>query len=298
MSRPPTEKKGPSLQEALTRATRLLEEVGIDSARLDAEILLGEVMGLPRHQLYARLHDTLEKKPLGRFKRAISKRSKRIPLQYLVGHVEFMSLDFLIKKGIFIPRPETELVVEAVLERADVSKEVKILDIGTGSGNIAVSLAAMLTSARVFASDISQKALRLARLNAERYLVEDRVSFLHGSLYEPFEGLGLEGHVDFIVSNPPYVPEGEWKALQPEVRDYEDPRALLGGGEGLDCYRVIVKGAPRWLRPGGWLVLELGEDQADGVEALLRGVAELGDITLVKDLQGIRRVIIARQREG
>lgn len=298
MSHLPTEKKGPSLQEALTKATRLLEDSGIDSAHLDAEILLGEILGLPRHQLYARLNETLEKKALSRFQRAISKRSKRIPIQYLLGRVEFMSLDFLIKKGIFIPRPETEFLVEAVLERAQVSREVKIMDIGTGSGNIAVSLAVTLASARIYASDISQRALRVARLNAERYLVEDKVSFLHGSLYEPFEGLGLEGYVDFIVSNPPYVPVKEWKTLQPEVRDYEDPQALLGGEEGLDCYCALVKGAPRWLRSGGWLILELGEDQADRVEALIRGVAELGDITLVKDLQGIRRVIIARKREG
>ncbi|HHT9119159.1 MAG TPA: peptide chain release factor N(5)-glutamine methyltransferase [Candidatus Hypogeohydataceae bacterium YC41] len=284
-----------SLQEVLAEATKLLEKAGIDSPRLDAEVLLSAVLSLPRHQLYTNLNEPIDSSSLRLFRRLVKKRASRVPLQYIVGHVEFMSLDFLTKKGIFIPRPETELVVEAVLERADLTRPLIIMDIGTGSGSIAVSLAFNLSHAEVYASDISQKALRLARFNAKRYLVDDRVFFLKGSLYGAFKGLGLEGKVDFIASNPPYVPEGEWKELQPEVREHEAPEALIAGKDGVDCYREITEVAPLWLRPGGWLVLEIGEGQAAPIKELILKEKSLGGVEVIKDLQGIERVIIARR---
>ncbi|MFN3467380.1 MAG: peptide chain release factor N(5)-glutamine methyltransferase [Candidatus Brocadiales bacterium] len=287
------------LQEVLAEATQFLEKAGIDSPRLDAEVLLSEVLNLPRHQLYAKLNESIDSASLKIFRRLVRKRATRVPLQYIIGHVEFMSMDFLTKEGIFIPRHETELVVEAVLQRAeDIAQSVIIMDIGTGSGNIAISLAVNLPHAEVYASDISQKALRLARFNAQRYLVENKVSFLKGPLYTAFRGLGLEGKVDFIASNPPYVPEGEWKGLQPEVRDYESPEALMAGKDGLDCYREIIKGASLWLRPGGWLVLEMGEGQAVPIQGLILKEESLGGVEVIKDLQGIERVIVARRGGG
>ncbi|MFQ5956887.1 MAG: N5-glutamine methyltransferase family protein [Candidatus Brocadiales bacterium] len=146
----------------------------------------------------------------------------------------------------------------------------------------------------VYASDISPKALKLARLNAKRHEVKAKVSFHKGSLYQAFQGLGLEGEIDFVVSNPPYVPQNEWGDLQPEVRDHEDPRALVAGEDGLECYRRIVAEAHKWLRPGGWLILELGEDQADSVKDLIYKDRHFRDIKTTKDLQGIERIIIAR----
>lgn len=287
-----------SLQEALSEATQLLEKSGVDSPRLDAEVLLSEVLSLPRHQLYAKLNEFIDNSSLRSFRRLVRKRASRVPLQYIIGHVEFMSMDFLTREGVFIPRPETELVVEAVLERVDLSTSggaVVIMDIGTGSGNIAVSLAVHLPHAKVYASDISQKALRLARFNAERYAVEDRISFLKGSLYDAFQDLGLEGKVDFIASNPPYVPEEEWKGLQQEVRNHEAPEALIAGKDGLDCYREIIKGASPWLRQGGWLVLEMGEGQAAPIQGLISKEKNLRGVEVIKDLQDIERVIVARR---
>lgn len=298
-----TKKPPISLQKALTDATATLRDADVDSPGLDAEVLLGKVLGISRSQLYARLQEPIESRNLRRFNKLVSKRAHRIPLQYLTGHAEFMSLDFLMKKGIFIPRPETELIVEAMLKRVGVSDassahgKLKILDVCTGCGNIAVSIAVSLKDTRdvmVYASDVSSKALRLARLNAERHGVGTRVSFHKGSVYRAFRGLGLEGEIDFIVSNPPYVPQEEWKGLQPEVRDYEDPRALVAGSDGLDCYREIVAGAHKWLRPEGWLIMELGEGQADKVKELIDEDGRFGDTETVKDLQGIRRIIIAR----
>ncbi|MFQ5862703.1 MAG: peptide chain release factor N(5)-glutamine methyltransferase, partial [Candidatus Brocadiales bacterium] len=296
-----------SLQKALADAAIVLDNSGVDSPRLDAEILLGKILGISRPQLYARLQEPINPKDLKRFHKLIDKRAHRIPLQHLTGHTEFMSLDFLVKRGIFIPRPETELVVEAVLERANVRAGLKILDIGTGCGNIAVSIAVGLQACRggvtpplprqdvmVYASDISSKALKLARLNAKRHNVEAKVSFHKGSVYQAFQGLGLEGEIDFIASNPPYVPQSEWGGLQPEVRDYEDPRALVAGKDGLECYRKIVVDAHRWLRQGGWLILELGENQAASVKDLIHKDGHFRETKTTKDLQGIERIIIAK----
>jgi release factor glutamine methyltransferase len=292
------QKGSKSLREALLEAVQLLEKAGVDSPRLDAEVLLSEVLNLKRHQLYTRLNESIDSPSLKAFRRLVRKRARRVPLQYILGHVEFMSIDLLTREGVFIPRPETELVVEAVLERVALSAtegRVVIIDIGTGSGCIAVSLAVHLPHAKIYASDVSPKALRLARFNAQRYLVEDRITFLKGSLYRAFQGLGLEGNVDFIASNPPYVPEGEWKTLQPEVRDHESPGALLAGREGLDCYREIIKGAPSWLRPGGWLVLEIGEGQAAPIQRLIQKEENLGGVEVIKDLQGTERVLVVRR---
>lgn len=292
-----TEKPSTSLQNVLADATTVLRDSGVDSPRLDAEVLLATILDVSRSQLYTRLTEPVETGDLKRFRKLLARRARRIPLQYITGHVEFMSLDFLIKKGILVPRPETELLVEAVLERADTRQKLRIIDIGTGSGNIAVSIAAGLRDAAdllVYASDISPKALKLARLNARRHAVEDRISFHRGSLYDAFQRLGLEGQVDFLVSNPPYVPEGEFEGLQPEIRDYEDPGALVAGADGLQYYRAIAAGAHRWLRPGGWLIMELGEGQAAPVKDLIYKNGHFRDMNTVKDLNHTERVIIAR----
>lgn len=290
-----------SLQTALTDAVATLVPAGVDSPRLDAEVLMAGVLGISRSQLYTILNEHAGAKDLKRFHKLVYKRARRIPLQYITGHAEFMSLDFLMKKGILVPRPETELAVEAVLERADIKGRLNILDIGTGCGNIAVSVAVGLRDAggllAVYASDISSKALRLAALNAKRHGVAANISLHKGSIYEAFRGLGLGGEVDFIISNPPYVPQNELQHLQPEVRDYEDPRALVAGSDGLKCHMAIVEGAHNWLRPGGWLIMELGEDQAARVKDLVCcNEAHFKDMHTIRDLQNIERIIIARSR--
>lgn len=263
---------------------------------------MAEALGISRSQLCGRLQEPAEPKGLKNLHKLVKKRARRIPLQYITGHTEFMSLDFLMKRGILVPRHETELAVETVLKLATQMSagrgdRLRILDIGTGCGCIAVSIAVGLrelqVDAEVYASDVSAKALRLARLNAGRHNVGDRLSFHKGPAYQAFKGLGLEGEIHFIVSNPPYVPASEWQNLPPEVRDYEDPGALVAGDDGLDCYRTIVAGAYQWLRPGGRLIMELGEDQATAVRRLLKD-GHLTDVETIKDLRGIERIIIAR----
>ncbi|MCP4365552.1 MAG: peptide chain release factor N(5)-glutamine methyltransferase [Planctomycetes bacterium] len=290
------------LQEALASATVTLRGSGVDSPRLEAEVLMAKSLGISRSQLCARLQEPVEPRDLKDIYKLVKKRARRIPLQYLTGHAEFMSLDFLMKRGILVPRQETELAVEAVLKLAarrpaDTGERLRILDIGTGCGCIAVSIAVGLgelnVNAEVYASDMSSRALKLARLNAVRHKVEDKLSFHKGPVYQAFKGLGLEGEIHFIVSNPPYVPAGEWQDLPPEVRDYEDPRALVAGDDGLDCYRIIVAGARNWLRPGGRLIMELGEGQATAVKRLLED-GHLTDVETIKDLRGVERIIIAR----
>ena len=290
------------LQEALASATVTLRSSGVDSPRLEAEVLMAKSLGISRSQLCARLQEPVGPRDLRGIYKLVKKRARRIPLQYLTGHTEFMSLDFLMKRGILVPRQETELAVEAVLKLAarrpaDARERLRILDIGTGCGCIAVSIAVGLgelhVNAEVYASDVSAKALKLARLNAVRHKVEDKLSFHKGPVYQAFKGLGLEGEIHFIVSNPPYVPAGEWQGLPPEVRDYEDPRALVAGDDGLDCYRTIVAGARNWLRPGGRLIMELGEGQATAVKSLLED-GHLTDVETIKDLRGVERIIIAR----
>ena len=188
----------------------------------------------------------------GSSSRLIERRAQREPLQYITGRQEFWGLDFMVTPDVLIPRPETELIVETALAACqDRSRPLTIIDLCTGSGCIAISLAKELPAARIFATDTSAKALAVARENARRHGVSDRIRFLEGDLFGPLEELDLQGQVDIIVSNPPYVPSGDRPALQPEVRDYEPELALFAGPEGTEIHRRIIGTAPRFLKKNG-----------------------------------------------
>ncbi|HEX8186374.1 MAG TPA: peptide chain release factor N(5)-glutamine methyltransferase, partial [Blastocatellia bacterium] len=219
------------------------------------------------------------------------------PLQYITGHQEFYGLDFIVTPDVLIPRPETEFLVERVINltrAAQTARAPLIVDVGTGSGCIAVTLAAHIPAARVIATDISSAALDIARANGERHGVRDRVELIEGDLLEPLAALNIEAAVDFLASNPPYVEEGRPDLLQREVRDWEPSVALYGGADGLDCYRRLLAEGARYVSPAGYLVCEIGYTQLDPIREMIDETKwKLVDV--IHDLQGIPRTLAIRR---
>lgn len=281
-------------------ADRMLHEYGIDSPRLDAEIILTHLLNCRRIDLY-----THPDKPIGQneaisYQKVIQRRAQRAPLQYITHHAEFMSLNFYVDERVLIPRPETELVVEAVIKRSQAlsrEKEIVIVDIGTGSGNIAVTLAKEIDNARVFAIDISPDALAVARINAQRHGVLDKITFLCGDAFQPLAGHGIESNVNFIVSNPPYISSAEFDDLQREVKDHEPYVALVSGQDGFQMFRHIIAHTLTWLRPGGFIIFEVGEKQAQPVERLFEDTGYFKNTAFMKDHQHIYRIVVSQMEE-
>lgn len=301
----------PDVESCLASGTLMLEQAGIETARLDAECLLAAVLGRPRWQLVLDPRRRLSVHEFSRVLRLLQRRERREPLAYLLGSREFWSLYFAVSSGVLVPRPETETLVEAALwalaqmsPRSEVpspqspvpgSESPVIVELCTGSGAVAVALATEMPAAGVVATDVSWRALRVARANAERHRVADRVSFLRGDLWHALNGHAPAGSVDLVVANPPYIPTDELPTLMPEVQ-WEPRLALDGGVDGLDVIRKIVAGSPAYLRPGGFLLLEIGADQAAAVEALVAGSDGLALVRLWPDLAGRDRVAVVRRR--
>ncbi len=289
-----------TIRNILKWAIATLKEAEIDSPSTNADTLLSFVLSCDRTKLYTHPDEILNDADISRYKDLINERIRHVPLQYITHRVEFMSLDFFVDERVLIPRPETEILVETVLKKAPEKqyqdKRITIIDIGTGSGNIAVSLAKNLSNAEIYASDISQEALEIAKTNTQRHDVADKVHLLHGDLFDAFSSHIEKGNVDFIVSNPPYVSESEWKNLEPELRDHEPREALVGGKDGLIFYRQIIKEASDWLMPDGYLVIEIGETQANMIIKLMKNEGHYGDIEISNDLQGKERIISARRK--
>ncbi len=258
-------------------------EKGIEEGRREAEILLADLLGLDRVGLYLNYDKPLNPDEQAAFRARVARRARREPVQYILGHTEFWSLPFTVTPEVLIPRPDTEVLVEEALKR--VSEDCTILDIGLGSGAIAIALAHELPAARVAGIDVSAGALRVAAGNAERNGVAERVDFRQADL-AGFEG----GPFDLVVSNPPYIPEGDLDGLMAEVRDFEPRLALAGGADGLACYRILAERVPPMLREGGWLLVEVGIDQAEAVQQLLRA-AGLSEIFCRADYAGVPRVV-------
>ncbi|CAH2031853.1 peptide chain release factor N(5)-glutamine methyltransferase [Trichlorobacter ammonificans] len=271
--------------KVLTWTTGYLTEKGVENARREAEWLLCAATGLDRVGLYLNFDKPLSGDELATARALVSRRGRREPLQHILGTQEFDGLSFAVTPDVLIPRHDTETLVEQVLLRVPGARS--ILDIGTGSGCIAVSLAKRLPEAAVTAVDISPDALAVARHNAAQH--GTAVEFLQGSLFQPVAGRSF----DLIVSNPPYIPSTDLEGLQPEVRNFEPRLALDGGPDGLDAYRQIVADAPQHLTRGGWLLLEVGAGQATDVTVLL---AESGFAATIvaTDPAGIERVVGGR----
>ena len=280
-----------TLKEWLDKGeARLLRGPNPDRARLDAEVLLLHLIGRDRAFLIAHGDDQLTAEGTLRYYTFIDRRLGSEPIQYILGEAEFYGLPFRVNRDVLIPRPETEHSVEKVLERAGSFEKPRILDVGTGSGAIAVAIAAHLPQASVTATDISPAALALARENAARNNVLERIRFLAGDLRPPVAGEQFE----IVVSNPPYVAENDRNSLSAEVRNFEPPLALFAGADGLALYRCLISQAFNALVPGGFIVLEIGYGQQDSVADLL-AQAGFADTTFTPDLQGIPRVASARR---
>ncbi len=293
-------KNGNTIRNSLKWAIAILKKSKIEIPEINADTLLAFVLSCDRAWLYTNPDKVIDDADIRKYKEAIYKRASHVPLQYITRRAEFMSLDFVVDEGVLIPRPETEILVETVLNKAQnkefSEKSIIIMEIGTGSGNIAVSLAKNLCNAVIYTNDISQDALTLAKTNVQRHEVVDKVHLLHGDFFEIFCNYVEKEHVDFIVSNPPYVSESEWNNLDPEVKEHEPRQALVGGEDGLAYYKRIINGAADWLRPGGYLVLEIGEAQANAIIKLMRSEEHYGEIEIIKDLQGKERIISARRK--
>jgi len=277
----------------LAEAAARLRAAGIDSADWDAERLLRHVLGCERASLLARPEAEVAPAAEVRFRRLLSRRERRVPLQHLLGFQAFWRHEFVVSADVLVPRPETELLVEVALERLRGLDAPLVVDVGTGSGCIALSLAEARPDAVVHATDVSPAALAVARDNAARLGLADRVRFHEGDLLQP---LGpLFGGLDLVVSNPPYVAEEDRMALPPEVREHEPALALFAPERGLGVHRRLTAQVATALRPGGVLVLEMGAGQKAAVEGLCAS-ASLEVAEVRADLAGIPRALVARRR--
>ncbi|HYP25531.1 MAG TPA: peptide chain release factor N(5)-glutamine methyltransferase [Blastocatellia bacterium] len=286
----------PTIAEAIAQGAGRLRAAGVDDERRTASLLLCHALGVERTYLLSRPSEQVVEVRFQAYLEMVGRRASGEPSQYITGHQEFYGLDFNVTRAVLIPRPETEFLVEWVIERArecsrpGAAGGPLIVDAGTGSGCIAVALSAHIPEARVVATDISGAALDVARSNAARHGVGPRVEFLRGDLLGPLSGRGLEGRVDLIASNPPYIPDRERQSLQREVRDWEPEGALFAGEDGLLFYRRLLSDAPRYLKPGGCLACEIGYGQLAPIREMIDpALWRLQDVR--QDLQSIPRVV-------
>ncbi len=279
--------------EVLNQAVEKLRSEGVDRPRTNAELLLGAVLNVPKIELYLDRNLILTSQQIEKYSYFIQERISGRPLQYIIGSTEFYGLEFKVNESVLIPRPETETLVEEMIERLKNHPSPKIIDIGTGSGAIAISLAKNLNSAYIFATDISADALNVAKDNARMNKAEDQIEFLFGDLFEPLQNRQLEGKIDCVVSNPPYLSQEEFDHLPKDVRDYEPVVALKSGQEGISFHKRIIEGAVDFLKRDGILSLEMGLGQARQVAAFLEEFDKFKHVEIKKDLGGIERIVIA-----
>jgi release factor glutamine methyltransferase len=285
------------LKQALTLAITRLTAGEVPSPRLNGELLLMFTLGCDRAYLFAHPERDLTADERSRYDSALAERTRGVPAQYITGHQEFWGMDLIVTPAVLIPRPETEHVIETVLGLARLKRDgeqecpprtIRVIDVGTGSGCIALALAKEFPRAEIHASDISAAALEIAHANAARHQFENRIQFHHANL---LEGLNLTG-LDFVVSNPPYVGESEADQVQLEVRKSEPRNAVFAGPTGAEMIARLIPQAGAALRPGGWLILEISGTIAEETERLLRG---WDDVQVIPDLQRIPRVARARK---
>ena len=290
------------LKDALARAIARLTTENVPSPRMNAELLLMFTLGCDRAYLFAHPEREISPEEESRYEAALAERSRGVPAQYITGHQEFWGMDLIVTPAVLIPRPETEHVIETVLElqASGVGRqapgpqisdaaypEVRIVDVGTGSGCIALALAKELAQAEIRATDISPDALEIARANTARHHLERRIQFHRTDLLE-----GLQGDFDFVVSNPPYVGESEEDQVQLEVRKFEPRSAVFAGPAGTEVIARLIPQARTTLRRGGWLIMEISGTIAKEVKVLLEGWQE---VEIKPDLQSIPRVVRARR---
>lgn len=284
-----------TLGEVIDEARRMLEQAGIDSAGQEAFWIVEHVLRLPAHLLVADRDRLLSHAELLATRGLIERRVSREPLQYILGTQEFCGLEFDVNSAVLIPRPETELLVEYVVQRISVERQATIVDVCTGSGCIAVAIARLRPRARVIATDLSNPSLDVARQNATRHAVCGRITWLEGDLLGPLAKQEMEGRIDVIVSNPPYIAEADWAMLQPEVRLFEPRGALVAGPQGMELHERLLQEGGRYLSPGGALIMEIGAGQARVIRRIVDQIPGYRFHRLVYDAAGLERVVIVER---
>ena len=277
------------LLDILENTSRFFASKGLENARLQAELLLAAVLGVKRLDLYLQFERPLDTSEVDRYREYVRQRLQRVPVQYITGVAAFRHLELTVTPSVLIPRPETEVIVDVALEL--LPEGGRVLDLCCGSGAIALSLAQEATAAEVVATDVSNAALEVATVNGQRCGLAERVEWHCGDLFAPLRGIEP---FDLVAANPPYVRRSDLAHLAPEVRDYEPHLALDGGEDGLAYYRRIAQEAADFIRPGGYLLLEVGDGQSAAVEALLAQAERLTEVQIRPDLNQVPRVVVAR----
>jgi len=288
-----------TILEVLNWSTNYLKDHQIENPRLNAELLLAHALNLSREGLYMRLHDGIEERDKEVLEKLMQRRISGEPLQYILEHQEFWSIDFKVDPRVLIPRPETELLVEqslSILSESSHRRIPSVLEIGTGSGAIAIALAKELKNIFVVATDISMDALALARENARSARVQNQINFVKGDLFDPFRPPDGRAPFDLILSNPPYITRRKINTLAREVKDHEPRIALDGGEDGLAFYRRIIPKAHVYLGEGGWLLVEVALGQSGIVSAMIEEGGNFLKAESIPDLSGIGRVVKAQKK--
>ncbi len=275
--------------QAINLSEEYLKKKGVESARINAELLLADLLKCKRLDLYLSFDRPLSEKEKSQYRSFLSRRGEKEPLQYILGHSEFFRLDFKVNPSVLIPRPETEILVETIIKNHNPGDSLKILDIGTGSGNIAISLSKNLPKSKVIAIDISENAIKLAKENAKLNEVENRTEFINFNIETDNLNV-LNVDFDIVVSNPPYVALDEFENLQQEIKHFEPKTAVTDFKEGFKFYKIISKLAPDILKNGGSLYFEVAEGQSPEVEKIL-AQNKFINIGTVKDYSNINRVV-------
>jgi release factor glutamine methyltransferase len=279
--------------EVIKLSTEYLQKKGVESPRVNAEILLAEILKCKRLDLYLAFDKPLAEKELSDYREAIRKRGLRIPLQYIIGNVEFYGLKLLVNESVLIPRPETELLVENIINESNKSVNIRVLDIGVGSGNISLSILKNISNANVVAIDISELALQVAKKNAELNSLQDRIYFKLCNIMN--DSLNDLGKFDIIISNPPYVSENDYETLEPELKMYEPKIALTDNSNGISFYKKIIEVSDKILKKPGKLFFELGMGQSMQVKTLFEQKG-YSNISISKDYSGTDRIISGELR--
>lgn len=282
-----------SVEQLLTYGKKILREKNSESWSIDAQVLLMYVTGFSKIKLFSHNKDIVSDDDCQKYIEIINKRSEGIPVQYITGVQEFMSLDFKVNDYTLIPRGDTEVLVETILGLVDEQHIESIMDIGTGSGCIPISLLYYKKSMKAIGIDISQGALDVAQKNSDKHNVSDRLNFIQSDLFSNISN-ELIGQLDAIVSNPPYIREDVIASLMVDVREYEPMTALVGGEDGLDFYKKITSEGYKYIRQGGWLFYEIGYDQAADVTDIMKNNGFI-NIKVIKDLAGLDRVVFGNK---
>jgi release factor glutamine methyltransferase len=290
-----------TIGELLKVSADYLKQKGIDSPRLSAEILLAHQLHLTRVKLYLQYDQPLTEQEVEGYRALIRRRLSREPIQYITGTQEFWSMEFIVNPSVLIPRPETEVLVEQAVslskENPNLLEEgVNLLDLGTGCGALAVALAREFEKALIWATDLSEEPLQVARRNAEKHGVRDRLEFRAGDWFAPFSGKA--SRFEMILSNPPYIPTEAFEALAPEVRDHEPRSALDGRAQGMVDITRILKEAATYLVPGGWILMEMDPEQIPKAIQVIEETGQFSEHRRVQDYSRRYRVVLARKKFG